>query len=292
MKGFDEPQSNVVWEPDAWMLLGVKVVANDADDEVWFVRLSTLEDSKSRQGVSVRKFKLPFGIGPLSPGMSFTSPVGRVLVEIYDQQGTLLRSSVRLVPLGFPNASILDSCTRSDFQESTTVEGQPQVNRQSIASLMATLQTLGTARALFPIRASVRDHDIFKKPSVLSVLLAGLQVHLQAHIVESEMVKSPWSLEAALIPRQEAQFPVSIAGQKVFDCRVVVGPPNPPYNLLGGVLLFEAVHPENTAKRLTIRVLAAKRMGKDEGNQQDRAPAAVTKNAPSERDQSAVTSTF
>jgi hypothetical protein len=106
------------------------------------------------------------------------------------------------------------------------------------------------------------------------------------------MVKSPWSLEAALIPRQEAQFPVSIAGQKVFDCRVVVGPPNPPYNLLGGVLLFEAVHPEDTTRRLTIRVLAAMRMGKEEGDQHRQTPAAVTRNSPSKDDQSAVTSTF
>jgi len=247
------------------MLLGIKVQSDQpADNSVWFVRLSTLAP-KADQPIKTDEFKVPLGVGNVKTGTSFRAPLGRILLETYDCDGNMLRSSVRTVPQFQPNASLLDlwrTFAASNPTEDVT-SASTGVTRETVAALLTTIQGMGCSRAIAPIRLAVRAADVVKKPTVLDVLLNGLRLNLEAEPSDGEVVKMPWSLDAALCPRRETQFPVLLAGQKLFDCRMVVGPANPPYNLLGGVLLFEAVHPDKPSNRLTIRVLAAKRLCKD-----------------------------
>ena len=269
LSGFDQPQTNADWQSDDWLLLGVKVdAANTKESNVWFVRLSTLPPKATPPTTSApaasatQEFKIPFGIGSVKTGSTFTAPRGRLMVETYDRDGVLLRSSVRVVPQFRANASLFDICRSepdagADDSSCNDSDNHPL---RADAPLMMMLETLGCAQALAPIREVVR-HTVIKKPSILGFVFNGLRMNVDAQITESELVRSPWSPEAALTPRHEALFPVSLAGQHLFDCRMIVGPPDPPYNLTGGVLLLEAVHPEDTQNRLTIRVLAAKRLG-------------------------------
>lgn len=270
LSGFDEPETAASWRTDDWVLLGVKVTQPE-ESNVWFVRLSTLPDKNETPPTApptpvTRDFTVPFGVGNVNSGVKFNAPTARVLIETFSDQGTLLRSSVRSVPQMCSNASLLDALM--ELQPSTAVSstqsqdkgGTPQISRENLAGLMVMLQSMGASRALTPIRDAVR-RDVVKKPSLIGMVLGGLRMRVDTEITETEAVASRWSPDAALTPRREAQFPVVLSGQKLFDCRLVVGPANPPYNLLGGVLLFEAVHPEKPDNRLTLRVLAAKRMG-------------------------------
>lgn len=288
LSGFDQPHADAAWQSDDWVLLGVKVdTADTKQSNVWFVRLSTLPprviaptQANSRAvGSAEQEFKVPFGLGTVKTGSTFTALRGRLMVETYDRDGVLLRSSVRVVPQFRANTSLFDICRIEPAIAESSAEPPPGSDPadhplRADAPLMMMLETLGCAQALAPIRDAVR-HSVIKKPSLLGFVFNGLRLNVDAQIVESELVKSPWSSEAALAPRHEAQFPVSLAGQHLFDCRMVVGPSSPPYNLTGGVLLFEAVHPEDTQNRLTIRVLAAKRFGGVHG---DPAPPQVAAN--------------
>jgi hypothetical protein len=241
-----------------WVLLGVKVTKDD-HDEVWFVRLSTLppRDSKTAQASSrfTREFSVPFGIGSVKSGTKLTTPVNRVLVETFDSEGTPLRTSIRSVPRMPEAPSVLD-LWRELAWPTGSLFGDRRVANDSVASMMMTLQSLGTSGALRPIRDAARK-DIIKQPKILGLLLNGLRFTVEADFSRSELVKSVDTEDDAAAPRYQIDFPVSLTGQKMFNCRLVCGPPTTPYHLLGGALLFEAVHPDKPRNRLSVRVLAA-----------------------------------
>ena len=69
----------------------------------------------------------------------------------------------------------------------------------------------------------------------------------------------PWVFQGAMAPCYQAEFSTYFAGERCFDCRVVVSPSVPPMHLLGGLLVIEAVHPQMPENRLTARVLATSR---------------------------------
>jgi hypothetical protein len=266
--GFDQPDTRNTWEADDWMLLGVKV-SRGTESDVWFVRLSTLCEPSARESGPVfegdREFAVPFGVGSVKTGTKFHARPCKVLIELYDRDGQFMRSSVRIVPQYRPTATLLDVWNMLHNQaghRGAAEDAGEGTDAGGTAGLMAMLHTLGSARSLRPIRDVVRQ-DVIKPPSIIGLLLAGLKLNLQADVSDCEVVTSPWSTDAELSPRQMARFPVAIDGQKLFDCRLIVGPPNPPYQLTAGVLMFEAVHPQKSDHRFTLRVLAAKRIAAD-----------------------------
>ena len=240
-----------------WVLLGVKVT-RESQDEVWFVRLSTVPPRQPKGGQKIsltREFSVPFGIGSVKSGTKLTMPVNRVLIETFDREGTLLRTSYRSVPQMPEAPSVLD-LWRELAWPSGTLFGDRTVENDSVASMMMTLQALGTSGALRPIREAARK-DIIKQPKILGLLLNGLRFTVEADFSRSELVKSICTSDDSVAPRYQIDFPVSLTGQRMFNCRLVCGPPTSPYHLLGGALLFEAVHPDNPQNRLSVRVLAA-----------------------------------
>jgi hypothetical protein len=239
-----------------WVLLGVKVTKEDQDD-VWFVRLSTLPPRgiKDAKATFSREFSVPFGIGNVKSGTKLNKPVNRVLIETFDQEGTLLRTSTRSVPQMSDSPSLLD-LWRELAWPTGSLFGERTLANDSVASMMMTLQALGTSGALRPIREAARK-DIIKQPKILGLLLNGLRFTVEADFSRSELVKSINSSDDTIAPRYQIDFPVSLTGQRMFNCRLVCGPPTAPYHLLGGTLLFEAVHPDKPRNRLSVRVLAA-----------------------------------
>lgn len=271
LSGFDVPQAGETWQPDDWVLLGIKVTHEDQSN-VWFVRMSTLPPRIDSDGKPipqrVREFTVPFGVGAVKPRTRFMAPVGRLCIETYDRDGAYVQSSVRSVPECAPIASLMQMCrdlvpkmsiagASTDAPES---ENADNVSPNSLASLTVMMQTVGMCSALQPIRDAVRE-QVIKVPTLMDVILSGLNLRLEAKMPGTEIVVMPGLNGVFLGPCEQSHFPVCLAGQPLFDCRLISGPTAPPYHLTAGMLLFEAVHPEKPQNRLTVRVLAAKRLG-------------------------------
>jgi hypothetical protein len=259
-------ERDVVAETEEWALLGVKV-AHPEGEKIWFVRLSTLQPVSDKQtsDIPTREFAVPFGIGKVKTGLKFTAPVSKLMVELYDQQGKLLRSSIRTVPHVTDCPNILDMLAGGGTSNKSTFSLRDAAasldarlmkvgadDSDTMPGLMTWMQLMGGSRALLPVREAIRDH-VVNRPSILGLILAGFRITLEAHTQDRQSIGDESSLQ------QEARFPVLLSGQRLFDCRVVVGPTASPYNLTAGALLVEAVHPEQPARRLTVSVLAAHR---------------------------------
>jgi hypothetical protein len=96
-------------------------------------------------------------------------------------------------------------------------------------------------------------------PSIFAFLLTGLKPTVTASMSSATPSEFPWALEQVRVPCHQAEFSTLLAGERLFECRVVAGPSVPPMDLLGGILVIEAAHPVHTQNRLTMRVLASSR---------------------------------
>src|SRR5262245_34158485 len=187
LTGFDEPQGDETWRTDDWVLLGIKVTQPE-ETNVWFVRLSTLPD-KIDQPVPppTREFSVPFAIGNVRSGEKFTTTTARILIETYDRDGTLMRSSVRSVPRMVSTANLfdvlMDMRASAHADAATTSDSQPPpvptISTDNIAGLMVMLQSMGCSRAIAPIREAVRL-NVLRKPSLVGILLGGLRLKVEA----------------------------------------------------------------------------------------------------------------
>jgi hypothetical protein len=190
--------------------------------------------------------------------------VGRICIETYNREGEFVQSSVRVVPQTVPAASMLELCqdlrAAAEDNQAVTADGSAGPSRASLASISTTLQIVGMSAALAPVREAVKTY-VVKPPTLMDVVMSGLQLKLQTQLRDTQPLATPWSAGLAIGQCCQSRFPVMLAGQPLFDCRLVAGPNVPPYHLTSGMLLFEAVHPQKTENRLTIRVLAAKRLG-------------------------------
>lgn len=264
-------ERDVIAETEEWALLGVKV-SHPQGEHIWFVRLSTLHPvSGSDSGeIPTREFAVPFGMGKVKTGAKFTAPVSKLMIELYDHQGKLLRSSIRTVPQVDSCPNLLDMLSSAPARPRKSFDLQAAAaafnpsadarlmkvgsdDSENLPGLMTWMQLMGGSRALQPVREAIRDHVVMK-PSILGLLLAGFKFTVEAHTGNRQTIG-----DDASSPRHEARFPVLLSGQRLFDCRVVVGPTASPYNLTAGALLVEAVHPEQPARRLTVSVLAAQK---------------------------------
>jgi hypothetical protein len=254
LAGFDPPKQEASWEADAWALLGVKV-EHDGSSDVWYVRLSSLPPRTDDQGrtepLKPRRFTVPISAGSVKGGTSYMSSVGRMRIELFDQDGELLRSSIRVMPQSCPTPSLQALC--ADFQ------ANPDASADGVVTLMSTLLPMGTAKAMVPVQEKIRK-NVIREPTILTFLLNGLRLKVDAAFTDSRPISLPWSQGVALAPMYMVEAPVNIAGQHVMNCRMLVGPPGSPYHLTAGVLLFEATHPDKPRNKLTIRLLAAQRV--------------------------------
>ena len=267
LSGMFAPQAASSENAGDSLLLGVKVTDGQQDD-IWFVRLSMLpprpvEDTQVAADTS-REFSVPFGIGAVKTGTKMTVPTNRVLIETYDHQGTPLRSSVRAIPQLPESATLLDLWRELASPAGSLFQTQA-ISNQSLAGMMMSLQSLGASRALRPIRDAVRE-EVIKQPKILGLLLRGLRFTVEADFSQSQLIRSIATADEQDGPRYQIDFPVSLTGQHMFDCRLIVGPAQGPYSLLGGALLFEASHPDKPLNRVSVRVLAAKDAGNPAGN--------------------------
>lgn len=246
-----------------WLLIGVKVT-QASNHDVWFVRLSAVSDSIANDGKSdiprIKEFTVPFGLGPVKTSAKFLAPIAKLQVETFDEQGELLRSSMRTVPYSRCDATLLD-VLRSDSV--TDVRGESSLS--NLAGMVTLLELTGGSRALLPIGERIREH-VLDEPNLIDFLLSGLRLRLETPIEQHQLVCAAWPSETGLIFSQEAAFPVTLAGRKLFDCRLVVGPAVPPYDLLAGTLLIEAVNPEHGENRLKICVLAGRHVDRPDGS--------------------------
>lgn len=264
----DQPRTGGMWETDDWILLGVKVTHEKGQD-VWLVRLTTLKPEDPAMIPDAREFIVPYGIGPVKTASKFNAPIGKILVESFDHLGEPLRSSVRTIPHLQPQSTLLDllASTSEPHAIPTAVPLATQPNAQPTAGpapsrddmmhAITMIELMSGARALVPIRDSIRDH-VIHKPSIVAVVMNGFRLNLEARIERHHSFHLS-HISPAIVKSEEARFPLYLAGHRLFDCRVIAGPTDTPFHLIAGALMVEAVNPEKPNNRLTVCVLAAKR---------------------------------
>jgi hypothetical protein len=240
---------------DDWVLLGVKVSHHGRDD-VWFVRISTHSPPAS-DSPRFKPFVVPLNIGSLKARTLLIAPVGRVCVEVFDENGAFVHTSIRQVPMGSPSASLLDLCKHISVERPGSEEiGRTPEQTEALEALMIMLHSIGNSRSLQVIRDATRS-DVIEMPSLLSVVISGFKFK-----VEMDLRHGTWrgGMPAMLssAPCDEARFQLRIAGQPMFNGRLVCRAPQPPFHLTAGMLILEAVHPHNPQNRFMLRVLAAK----------------------------------
>lgn len=268
LDGFDQPSLNPAWEADASVLLGVKVTGEEGDD-VWFVRLTAMSNEfEPNAAPESRDFPLPVGVGKRKAGTAFNVPAGWLRIEIFDQKARRLRSSVRVAPQVCPTITLVELCQMLSDTPGTAVLNADALppkwtnDGEGLVTLITMLQPVGRARALRPIREAIRE-SVIKRPTVLGILLGGLKIHLETEFAACRRPAPLNPAAADLGPLFDVTMPVAMSGQRLFDCRMVVGPSASPYNLTAGVLQLEAVHPDKPSNRLMVQMLAAKRGGQN-----------------------------
>ena len=257
-----------------WILLGVRAEWQGTE-RVWFVRVAEIVDPEEAEGgrkLRDRQFQytLPFGVGEIKPDARFTVRCRRLRIETYDDKGEFVAAWSRLVPEIFPRASLYQALatlpapgpfgsrlSAAPLPPSTLAE-QRLLRDCGVYELISTLQALGTTPPMVPIRDVVKDH-IVSLPSIVSLVLTGLKPSAEATMSTATSAGFPWVFQGAMAPCYQAEFSTYFAGERCFDCRVVVSPSVPPMHLLGGLLVIEAVHPQMPENRLTARVLATSR---------------------------------
>lgn len=264
-----------------WLLLGVKVQWNDSGEpreRVWFVRVVEAIDPEEAEGGRVladRRFEynVPFGVGAIRPDARFTVSCRRVRIEAYDEHGEFIAQWSKLAPEVFPESSLYQALAtlpqRGPLgmpQHAAMVRSLPEDVLESLQreqdrgmyEMVATLQSLGTTPPIKSIRETVKEH-VVSMPSIFAFLLTGLKPTVSATLSSASPCAFPWVLDRVQVPSYQAEFRTMLAGERMFDCRIVAGPSVPPMDLLGGLLVIEAAHPQMPDNRLTLRVLASSR---------------------------------
>lgn len=274
-----------------WLLLGVKVQWQEKDERrerIWFVRIAETIDPEEAAGGRVlanRRFEydVPFGVGAIRADSKFTVSCRRIRIETYDERGEFIAQWSRLAPEIFPDASVYqalatlpqrgplglplnregegegdDSLAMVRSLPPAALDALQRGQDRGMYEMVATLQTLGMTPPLASIRELVKDH-VVSMPSIFSFLLSGLKPTVAATLSSATPCEFPWVLDRVQVPAYQAEFTTLLAGERMFDCRMVAGPSVPPMDLLGGLLVIEAAHPDNPGNRLTVRVLASSR---------------------------------
>lgn len=274
-------------DDDDWVLLGVKVQWQEKDEpreRIWFVRIVETIDPEEAAGGRVlanRRFEydVPFGVGAIRPNAKFTIACRRIRIESYDARGEFISQWSRLAPEIFADASVYQALAtlpqrgplglplnREDEDDLAMVRSMPaealeamqRAQDRGMYEMVATLQTLGMTPPLATIRELVKDH-VVNMPSIFSFLLSGLKPTVAATLSSATPCEFPWMLDRVHVPAYQAEFATLLAGERMMDCRVIAGPSVPPMDLLGGLLVIEAAHPDVPGNRLTVRVLASSR---------------------------------
>jgi hypothetical protein len=269
-----------------WVLLGVRV-RSQGQEHVWFVRVAEIIDPQEAAGgkrLRDRRFEytLPMGVGSIRPNAKFAIRCRRIRVETYDERGEFIDASSRLAPLVFADSSMFQALAAlpqnasRDGGTANLIAGAPigptsetaslrdqetmraRLQDEGLFNVIAVLQALGTSPPVTPIRNLVKDH-VIDMPSIFGLLLTGFRPTLNATLTHTAAMQFPWALDRVFVPAYQADFTTYLAGERFMDFRVVAGPNVPPCDLIGGLLVIEAVHPRQNDSALIVRVLASSR---------------------------------
>ncbi|MHC5024470.1 MAG: hypothetical protein ACYTGG_11275 [Planctomycetota bacterium] len=277
LSGFDSPVTDRHdWNADLQLLLGVKLERGERR-RVWFVRLSTAvpdtpeaDDDGQNGGPSHAHNAISLG----KTRLEYLSPMRPVRVDLYDDDGRRLSTSLTRVPSAYLQHGLMQTCEEYrllaasgdpalDLEAIENAESLPpyvQAELGSWLALVSLTQVIGALPALQPVTRSAQRF-IVRSPglAILPALATGnLQVGLDADFEHAASLGTPWTDHADLAPLYHLPLTASVSGHRLVNARLVVGPADPPYLLSGGILYLEAVHPSRPANRLTARVIAAR----------------------------------
>ena len=214
---------------------------------------------------------------PMNFDFSWNTPDGRrwtydsqsilVSVRIYDAEGNEVDRQFSVVPATFLEWGFSEACalalqnsvsgTAIDFttlpDDRVLEEARPYIG--AIASVIGVFQVLRGNRLLEPILWKV-----VQKPSVLSVVRnLGVNVTIQPEFQRAEL--EPRVLRGSPPGESVYRFPIQFVVNKSVALRATlsVAAPNPPLRTSGGLIAVDGVHPRESDRRVSIRLLASRR---------------------------------
>ena len=189
---------------------------------------------------------------------TLTSGTIEVLVEVFEQDGRAIASSRIAVAEAFLRRGFFAACRLADGMVRDIAAGHLPARdhgtlRNAYVALLAFVHALRGVPSLEDMLWQVVD-----KPSILSVLLHGVTMSLNARFDRTEQTAAPTLEASAPHPCYRLPIELSINGVPALFVSLVVAAPTPPLRLAAGVVGLDAMHPTAPERRLRLRLLAAR----------------------------------
>jgi hypothetical protein len=272
----DEPERNGgSWAPGDAVLLGIAVDAGGEQRE-WYLRaralgkiFAELDGTPLAMGDSVRVRRAGGG-----EWVRIDYDLVRVQVEMFDGRGQLLTSTEALMPelcLQYGLYEYVEQALagRDAFAPGQVVHddhGEVLASddlRRAVAGWIAIMKL-----PEFLQRDAGMDNLIWRlidRPSLMSIVThRGLQMEVGLNGKDAR----PDPAGSAYGPAYRVPLMLTLNGRPAVRCEIVVARGEPPLGPCNGLIAIDATHPGDPARRIAVRLLAARR------GEKDRPPAA------------------
>jgi hypothetical protein len=185
-------------------------------------------------------------------------------VELFDDSAKLIFKTISMMPEPCLRHGLIDNIELersggSFYDELPPAEaGQDRIAGERQLRLLAGWMAL-MRLPQFLHRESMQGlvWDIVEKPSLLSVLRSGgVSLGLAMQAKDAELVEPP-PLGAEIAYR--VPLVVQVNDRPALECTLLLARATPPLGPCNGLLAIEGVNPKDSRKRLTVRLLAARR---------------------------------
>jgi hypothetical protein len=256
--GFDPVLPDRDLAPGDEILLGVDFRRGD-ERKIWFVSVTIAGFDTAGEGGRPPMMDRQFRTGPDTFTL-FQSRRWLLEINAWDGEGRAFGGRREAFPADLLRRGFLEACQAVRRYRTVRREGDR-------APAKAVNAVMGGAVTLFSVLELVQRipqldailWEVVEKPSPLAVLLeGGLRVNVKPGFDRATRASPPPSLPIA---ETAWSFPVDLKvnGTTALRCRLLVTDPHAPLHLAGGVLALAARHPTDAARRLRIRVVAARR---------------------------------
>jgi hypothetical protein len=264
LRGFSEFRPGKEWEPGDSVLLGIQLERPGLRRQ-WYIKATALVLPRIEfQGSSYLlhdeiglTYRTPDGHqGELTVPFSLVP----VQVELFDERGQRLSRDIVMQPEVCLRYGITDliELTRAGGTFYEGLEpGKPQTaGRAQLRYLSGYLALSRMPRFLQRRDMSGVFWQLVERPSLLSLVLGERSIKFE--IADREATEEPSPPAPAPGTVYRVPLLIGLNGTQLMRCEMMVAPPIPPLGPCNGLLGVDAVNPRDPARRVTIRLLAAR----------------------------------
>jgi len=271
LEGIDTAGPGEMWRPGDRVLLGIAADGAGPPRE-WYLRVTavgspiTLDSGEVIQVMDSLRFRPT--AAPGTPWLFAEYPLVMMRVELFDGSGAALSSSTAMMPAICLRYGLTEFIEQERAGQSLVMPGEVQ-EKTAGGDLKATerqLRNIAGWLALMKLPVFLnRDKsmdgllwELIERPGLMSIVFNG-GVSMSLAMKAADAVPE----EAAGLPGPAFRVPlrVEINGTKAMECRLLIAPATPPLGPCNGLVAIDAVNPRDPGKRVTIRLLAARRGG-------------------------------